>query len=325
MPTQYVDQFWIVDAAVPPAIGSKLTVQKYTLTDQDDDGDIGTSDTINGSQVAVAYPGEVVVVELEDGSSLEVTGTTFYLFDGSSVFTPTDGSVLEDGAFMGAKYGYTAAPLSVKELGPPCLTAGTNVNTPLGPVPVETLKPGMSVIGQQDKILNLSVVLNATYSAREMARNPRLCPVRIVAGALGNGLPEQDLIVSRQHRMLVNTPIVERMFGQNEALIAAIKLTDLPGIYVDDTLTSVSYYHLVFQQHEIIYAEGAATESLFTGPEAMRAISDEAREELFTIFPELQMQDTHSKSACLIPKDKEQKALVSRIANSDKPQFVLQA
>lgn len=56
----------------------------------------------------------------------------------------------------------------------------------------------------------------------------------------------------------------------------------------------------------------------------MRAISDEAREELFAIFPELQVNDAHAKSACLIPKDKEQKALVSRMASSDKPQFVLQ-
>ena len=49
-------------------------------------------------------------------------------------------------------------------------------------------------------------------------------------GALGNGLPRRDLLVSRQHRMLVRSSIAGRMFGDKEVLVAAHHLTALPGV-----------------------------------------------------------------------------------------------
>ena len=86
--------------------------------------------------------------------------------------------------------------------------------------------------------------------------------------------------------MLVKSKIAERMFGVSEVLIPAIKLVGMPGIYIDQDTDCVDYFHLLFDQHEIIFAEGAPTESLFTGPEALRSISPEARYEILQIFPE---------------------------------------
>src|SRR5690606_41194845 len=64
----------------------------------------------------------------------------------------------------------------------------------------------------------------------DLAMNPKLCPVRITAGALGNGMPEQDLMVSPQHRVLIRSKIALRMFNITEVLIPAIKLCDMDGI-----------------------------------------------------------------------------------------------
>ncbi|MGH1464563.1 MAG: Hint domain-containing protein [Cognatishimia sp.] len=326
MPATYTDQFWIIDPYAPPAAGTTLTVQKYEMVDQDDDGDIGgdstgsTPDTINGLDVSRAYPGDTITVDLAGGGTTTITGTTFYLSDGSQVFTPTDGSVLEESNLVSTTYVSSTGDLDVSDLGPPCLVKGTQVDTPMGLIPVENLKSGMSVLGQDGQHLTLCMVLSTEISATGLAQNPKLQPICIVSGALGNGLPKRDLKVSRQHRMLVNTSVVSRMFDQPEVLVPAIRLTSLPGIYVDTSETPVTYYHLVFNQHEIIFAEGAATESLYTGPEALKSISPEARRELFALFPDLKRRPKNDIAAArVIPSDSRQKALVKRLAKNQQP------
>lgn len=318
MPTSYLDQFWAIDPFSPPPVGTTLVVEKYELIDQDDDDDIGPGDTINGIGIDRAYPGDTVTVDNGDGTTSTITGITFYMSDGSRLFTPTDGAVLDDLPLDSTTYVNTTGVLDVDtDLGPPCLVAGTHVMTSLGPIPVEKLHTGMTIVGQDDRKLKLRMVLKTSFTARDIAENPNLAPVCIVAGALGNGLPTCDLVVSRQHRMLLNAPVVERMFGDKEVLVPAIKLTKLPGIYLDTDFPLVTYFHLVFDQHEIIFAEGAATESLFTGPEAMRAVSAEAREELLTMFPELAEHDCVGSPALPIPKDQKQKALIGRLVKND--------
>ena len=47
------------------------------------------------------------------------------------------------------------------------------------------------------------------------------------------------------------------------------------------------YLHVMFDQHEVIYANGVPTESFHPGAESMDSIDAPAREELFQIFPEL--------------------------------------
>ncbi len=89
-------------------------------------------------------------------------------------------------------------------------------------------------------------VFSATFVAIDFARNPKLRPGHISVGALGSGLPTRDFLVSRQLRMLVSSKVAERMFGERNVLVPAIRLTDLPGIYIDEAIESVTYFHLLF-------------------------------------------------------------------------------
>jgi len=150
----------------------------------------------------------------------------------------------------------------------------------------------------------------------DMARNPTMCPVRIQAGALGNGLPKVDLLVSRQHRMFVNSPIATRMFGRPDVLLPAIRLTALPGIDVQTRLRQIDYVHLLFDAHEIVFAEGAPSESLFTGPEAWRALPHTAREEIELMFPAL-VRDHTPRAAAPIPERRLQRELMRRMVKND--------
>jgi hypothetical protein len=129
-------------------------------------------------------------------------------------------------------------------------------------------------------------------------------------------MPERDLLVSRQHRMLVSSPVTQRMFGEASVLVAAVKLTAMPGIYVDTSVDHVEYFHLVFDEHVVLFAEGAPSESLYVGPVVLSDMSCVAREELLTIFPELNAPGGALCTAKLVPEAAQQKRLMYRHAKN---------
>lgn len=193
----------------------------------------------------------------------------------------------------------------------PCLAAGTRIETMHGMMRVEDLTPGVEIAMLDGSCRPLLHVMSRKIVRSEFEANPKLSPVRIRKGALGNGLPIRDLLVSRQHRMLVSSPIVTRMFDVPQVLVAAIRLTGLPGIDVDESAREITYYHLVFEAHEVIFAEGAPTESILLGTEAFKLLPDAAVTEMRTLFPDL-VRSLPQVSAHVIPDRHRQSRLVLR-------------
>lgn len=199
-----------------------------------------------------------------------------------------------------------------------CFAGGTMIATPAGPRAVEDLCPGDAVC-TRNGAEPIAWIGSRRFAPDVLDHRPHLRPVRITAGALGNGLPTQDLLVSRQHRVLVSSKVAARMFGVNDVLIAAIKLTDLPGIFVEEQAVAVTYFHILLDAHEVVFANGTPTESLFTGPEGIRSLPQVSRDEIFAIFPALAHRDDAQPTACLVPSGKLQKQLVARHAKNQKP------
>ncbi|MFB2531860.1 Hint domain-containing protein [Paracoccus sp. p3-h83] len=168
-----------------------------------------------------------------------------------------------------------------------CFASGTLIATPTGTMRIEDLRVGDPVITRDHGIQPIRWIASRAMRADELAAAPHLRPIRIGAGALGAGLPETDLVVSPQHRVLVRSAIAQRMFGTDEILVAAKHLTTLPGIGVAEDLTTVTYHHMLFDAHEVVISNGAETESLFTGPEALKSVGPAAVAEILTLFPEL--------------------------------------
>ncbi len=168
----------------------------------------------------------------------------------------------------------------------PCFTPGTLIVTPRGQKPVEELRPGDRVITRDNGIREIAWTGSRTLTAAELARAPHLRPVLIRAGALGQDLPERDLLVSPNHRMLVANERTSLWFDEHEVLVAAKHLVGGQGVARLE-VPEVTYIHFLFETHEIVLANGAWTESFQPGHQTLDGMGAESRDEILALFPEL--------------------------------------
>lgn len=195
--------------------------------------------------------------------------------------------------------------------GVPCFAAGTRIRTDSGERPVESLAVGDMVMTLDRGLQPVRWIGRARLLAAELADAPNLKPIRIAAGALGKGKPVRPLVVSPQHRLLVASPVAERMFGASEVLVAAVKLLDLPGVERVADRKGVEYVHLLFDRHEIVLADGAPAESLYLGPMARAGLGPDAMAEICTLFPSL--PETLANFARPVPEGRRARALSARL------------
>lgn len=167
-----------------------------------------------------------------------------------------------------------------------CFADGTLIDTPKGPVPVETLRPGDMVMTRDSGPLPLRWVGRRELSADVLRVQPGLRPVKVAQDTFGRGLPANDLVLSPNHRVMLSDWRVEMLFGDRDVLAAVRMLEDAPGITPADAPDGVAYNHLMFDRHEIVTANGMPCESLYPGPMALEALDDAALAEIRAIFPE---------------------------------------
>lgn len=169
-----------------------------------------------------------------------------------------------------------------------CIANGAWIETPTGPVLIEDLRVGDMVVTKDDGPKPLRWVYSSILDPQNLRRNPALAPVCISAGALGQNCPSEDLRVSPQHQILVDSTYASLLWDSSTCLVKAKDLvTYNDRVTRDGTDVDVEYFHLLFDDHQIIFANGAPTESFHPGPEAMIALDPEQRAELSALFPNL--------------------------------------
>lgn len=168
-----------------------------------------------------------------------------------------------------------------------CFTPDTLIETPYGPREIDSLCDGDLVLTADAGPQPIRYISKTVLSAQDLKMRPEFRPVRIRAGSLGEGLPAQDLVVSPQHRFLLSGWRAELLFGHQEVFAPAKGLLNDISICVENTVQPVTYIHLGFDDHNVIWANGSATESLHAGTISKDLMSCPAREELFAVFPEL--------------------------------------
>ncbi|SEP56673.1 Hint domain-containing protein [Thalassovita taeanensis] len=169
----------------------------------------------------------------------------------------------------------------------PCFTMNTRIKTIRGEIRAGELQVGERVLTRDDGFQPVRWIGRKELCEQDLIRQPELRPVLISAGVLGPHLPERDLLVSPQHRMLISGPDTQLWFGEEEVFVAAIHLRCLEGVE-QILLPTVTYVHFMFDQHQIVQGDGAWSESFQPGDLTLMGMDQAQRDELFALFPALQ-------------------------------------
>ncbi len=168
----------------------------------------------------------------------------------------------------------------------PCFTPGIKIATPSGEVPVEALQTGDRIVTRDNGVQDIRWVGRTTMDFGGLAAAPHLKPVLIRHGSLGPDMPERDMMVSPNHRMLVASDRTALYFEGHEVLVAAKHLSDGKMIGPVDVL-AVTYVHFMCDLHEVVLANGAWTECFQPADRTLGAVGNAQRTEIFELFPSL--------------------------------------
>ncbi|KIN60885.1 Type I secretion target repeat protein [Sulfitobacter noctilucae] len=240
--------------------------------------DVGAGDDIDGGSGPIDFDTLDLRGSTPEGGSFSITYTSDDREDGVVNYLDADGE--------------NAGQLVFEEIENiiPCFTPGTKIATPKGERLVEELQVGDRVITRDNGIQEIRWVGARDMSGAELEKAAHLKPVLIREGALGNDLPERDMMVSPNHRVLVANDKTALYFEEREVLVAAKHLTGLEGVDIVD-VSHTTYIHIMFDQHEVILSDGTWTESFQPGDMSLAGIGNAQRQEILELFPELATQD----------------------------------
>lgn len=122
---------------------------------------------------------------------------------------------------------------------------------------------------------------------------PHLSPICIGMGALGVERPDEELLVSPTHRMLIQGDEAMALFNTPEILVAAKDLINGKTVMVDVTFQEVTYIHLLLSDHQILWANGVETESFHPANAALTTLEASDRKRFVEQFPDLEF-DLHT-------------------------------
>ncbi|NOR64250.1 MAG: type I secretion protein [Rhodobacteraceae bacterium] len=250
-----------------------------TLATGDSDQVLSADLVIDG--VTVGTAGEAVSIGTESG----VTN-----FSGG-FSTGTFSTIIVDGVVVGFVSTIELSPGDALSVDPAsggsaidygdfaaCFTRDTKIMCERGEVPVQDLQCGDLVVTRTAGLQPIRWVGSQKAKGRGA-----LTPVRFKVGALDN---TGDILVSPMHRMLVSGPRAELLFGAPELLAYAKDLCDGDRIYREPT-DSIEYFHILFDDHQIIKAHGCWSESFAPHKDAVDAFAQQGREEILKLFPHL--------------------------------------
>ena len=199
----------------------------------------GAGDSVD---VAVIAPGAALASTVVSGNTVETVsgGGASQSFIFAGLYAPNSFSLVAD----------AGAGVMIVAAATPCYCPGTLILTDQGEVAIETLAIGDRVITVAGAAEPIRWIGRRSYAGRFLAARRQALPVLIRAGALGGGLPRRDLRVSPLHAMLLDG-----------MLVPAGALVNGSTIVQEIQCRHVDYIHVELSRHDVIWAEGAPSET----------------------------------------------------------------
>ena len=142
----------------------------------------------------------------------------------------------------------TFQPLLIE---PACFLAGSTIATPGGSSAVEDLRIGQPILTADGRVVPVRwigrQIIHRSFSGSKAQ------PVRLRAGALGDGLPHSDLTVTADHGMILDGLVINASALVNGDSIGFVPQAELPEQF--------TVYHVETDAHDVILANGAPSET----------------------------------------------------------------
>jgi Hint domain len=238
---------------------------------------------------------DALVLEDDNGSVVDAVGwgkdTDFDLDGGSgdgTTISPEDGTYAPgDGPWYsyGPPWETTTSPVGpdgLVPISPPCFAAGTLIDTPSGPTRIERLRKGQLITTFEGS--RRIIWVGGTKVRLDCDDVAYLRPVRFSIGSLGSGKPTSEVLLSQQHRVYLSSAQNELLFGVAGVFAPAKFLINDNDIVLDTTLSEISYFHILLEEHHVVCANGMHAESLMLGEWAASKSSFQALAEFRDIF-----------------------------------------
>lgn len=163
-----------------------------------------------------------------------------------------------------------------------CFASGTLIDTPEGSIPVEKLRAGDMVNTRDDGPQEILWIHKDERWLHSNSEDDK--PIQIGAGALGQGLPENDLVLSPHHRVLIGEAGQLDYLTTHSALVPAKALVMLPGIRPMRGKRKVVWVHFALRKHGLVRSEAAVTETLLIGDMVLEKLTKREIARLYEIF-----------------------------------------
>ncbi len=287
-----------------------------TIVAQDDSVSLGNNDTktLDVLDNDSSTGGTLTVTQI-NGTAVSA-GDTVTLATGQSITLNADGTfeITGDGDAETVYFTYEIEDASgnldtavVEVTQVPCFVHGTYIDTPNGPKLIEDLRPGDKVLTLDNGAQPIRWIGQRTVPA---VGNHR--PIRIRKGSFG---ASRELMLSPQHRVLIAHYWAELMFGSDEVLVKVKDLVNDATVRPVTDMETVTYFHILFDEHHILTANGVTCESYLPGPALQEQFDPDTQAEIISLFPELNEGfENYGPAARTILKTPEAAALCNAIA-----------
>ncbi len=159
------------------------------------------------------------------------------------------------------------------------------VRTPCGARRVEFLRRGDLIVTRDNGLQPVRMVWTRTVTGAEIAADPSLAPVCLKPRSIGPMMPQRDLILAPAHRVLVPGWRLADMPDDCPCLIAARDIADASDKgYVDKAQTDITFYNIVFEDHQVFTANGLPVESYLPSEATVDALDEGVGRDIEELF-----------------------------------------